>query len=100
MAWLVIQKGANAGQVHALDQERTTLGRSVACHITIPGTAVSRQHAHILQSQGKHYIEDLGSRNKTFVNDKELTPRTQLLLRNRDRIKICDFLCSFHTSAP
>ena len=100
MAWLLIQKGANQGQVRALDQERTTLGRSVTCHITIPGTAVSRQHAHILKSQGKHYIEDLGSRNKTFVNNKELSPRSQVLLKNGDRIKICDFLCSFHTTLP
>jgi serine phosphatase RsbU (regulator of sigma subunit) len=100
MAWLLIEKGANQGQRHRLEAERITLGRSATCDIAVPGTAVSRQHAQILHSQGKYYIEDLGSRNKTFLNDKELAPRAQELLRDQDLIKICDFVCSFHITAP
>ena len=44
--------------------------------------------------QGQYYIEDLKSRNHTFVNGKEVSSRT--VLRPEDKIKICDFLYKFH----
>jgi phosphoserine phosphatase RsbU/P len=100
MAWLLIERGPNQGQRLELSQDRTTFGRSASCDVAIPGTAVSRQHAQILRSQGGYYVEDLGSRNKTYLNGKELTPRTQAPLHDNDKIKICDYLCSFHLTLP
>src|SRR5262249_7529666 len=47
---------------------------------------------------GKFYIEDMKSRNGTTVNDKAVTTRT--LLRENDKIKICDFVLSFHEKPP
>src|SRR5262249_48111056 len=60
----------------------------------ISGTAVSRAHAHILRVHDKYYIEDMKSRNGTYLNNEPITQRT--LLKDNDRIKICDFLCTFH----
>ncbi len=100
MAWLLIEKGPTQGQRLELNQERTTFGRSASCDVVIPGTAVSRQHAQVLRSQGNYYLEDLGSRNKTYLNNRELTPRTQVSLNDNDKIKICDYVCSFHLSLP
>src|SRR5260370_33404499 len=70
--------------------------RNPDCHVVISGTAVSRAHAHIIRTKGSFFLEDLGSRNKTFINNQEITPRKEVLLRDNDRIKICDFLCVFH----
>jgi serine phosphatase RsbU (regulator of sigma subunit) len=64
------------------------------CQIVIPHTAVSRKHAQLTRVGSQYYIEDLKSRNKTFVNSKEVPARQ--LLRQDDRIKICDFLFRFH----
>jgi serine phosphatase RsbU (regulator of sigma subunit)/pSer/pThr/pTyr-binding forkhead associated (FHA) protein len=93
MASLRIEKGLNPGQVIPIAEEKTTLGRNPDCHVVIPITSVSREHAHILRSQGKFFIEDLQSRNGTFVNDKQIAGRT--LLRSNDRIRICDFQAIF-----
>src|SRR5207249_752062 len=79
---------------------KTVLGRDPNCQVVINGSAVSRAHAHILRAGEKFYIEDLMSRNKTYVNNQELTPNAQVELRNNDRIKICDFLCTFQESQP
>lgn len=50
-----------------------TIGRSPNNQIYIPERHVSRQHAVISFRDGVFMISDLGSANKTFVNDKELT---------------------------
>ena len=42
------------------------------CQIVIPHHAVSREHAKITQENGAYFIEDLKSRNHTFVNSKEV----------------------------
>lgn len=98
MALLHFLTGASQGQELELKTERTVLGRNPDCHVVISGTAVSRAHAHILQIQGKYFIEDIKSRNGTFVNNEQISGRTQL--KNNDRIKICDFVCSFHDAPP
>ena len=46
---------------------------------------VSRQHARIFFERGRHYIEDLGSKNYTFLNDE---PVQRARLHNGDVIRI------------
>jgi phosphoserine phosphatase RsbU/P len=65
------------------------MGREEICQIVVPNHAVSRKHARIYFEQGHFYIEDLKSRNKTIVNNREITE--PWMLRHEDRIKICDF---------
>ena len=95
MATLQILKtpGTNQGATVALDAERIVIGRNPDCGIVIPVTSVSREHAQLLRVQGKFWIEDLQSRNGTFVNNQAISTRTQL--KNNDRIRICDFLGVF-----
>jgi serine phosphatase RsbU (regulator of sigma subunit) len=91
--------GGATGKSYPLIGETFLIGRDEkACQITTPSDypAVSRRHARITQSNGQYYIEDLESRNHTYVNLTELPPNTPTPLRNEDRIKICDFLFRFH----
>ena len=92
-ATLHIVKGATPGEV-PLAQERIVLGRNPDCHVVIPVTSVSREHAQIVRVGGDFFIEDLKSRNKTFVNNEEVTDRR--LLKHNDKIRICDFQATFH----
>lgn len=95
MASLLVLKGGNPGQRLPLDKPTIVLGREAKdCDYVIPNQAVSRVHAQISLIQDRHYIEDLKSRNKTYVNNKLVDTRT--LLSDNDRIKICDFLCTYH----
>jgi serine phosphatase RsbU (regulator of sigma subunit)/pSer/pThr/pTyr-binding forkhead associated (FHA) protein len=98
MAQLNIVKGVNVGASVELTGERIVLGRNEDCEVVLRVPAVSREHAVIRKIQGKYYIEDLKSRNKTYVNNHEVTTRT--LLRDNDRIKICDNILAFFESAP
>jgi serine phosphatase RsbU (regulator of sigma subunit)/pSer/pThr/pTyr-binding forkhead associated (FHA) protein len=98
MPTLKILKGANEGTDITLDGEKFILGRNPDCAIVIPLTSVSREHAQILRIAGKFYIEDLKSRNFTYVNNEKITTRT--LLSNNDRIRICDFHAAFVDPPP
>ena len=55
------------------------VGRHPASAIWINGGSVSRSHARIIVSSGRVTIEDLGSRNGTFVDGNQLSGPHQLL---------------------
>jgi serine phosphatase RsbU (regulator of sigma subunit)/pSer/pThr/pTyr-binding forkhead associated (FHA) protein len=93
MAQLVFIKGFNKGGSVELLGERIVLGRNADCQVVLNIPAVSREHAVIRKINGKYYIEDLKSRNGTFINDQEVSARTQL--KDNDKIKICDCVLAF-----
>src|SRR6476619_1353427 len=97
MAALLVLQGC-PGKRLPLDKPTVVLGREAKdCDYVIPNQAVSRVHAQISLVDGKHYIEDLKSRNKTYVNNKLVEART--VLNDQDRIKICDFLATYLTES-
>jgi sigma-B regulation protein RsbU (phosphoserine phosphatase) len=98
MALISFIKGANQGSTMELVGEKIILGRNQDCTVVLNVPAVSREHAVIRRIQGKFYIEDMKSRNGTFVNNREVTTRT--LLKDNDKIKICDNLLTFFESPP
>jgi serine phosphatase RsbU (regulator of sigma subunit) len=98
MPSLHAESGPLQGQVFPLDRERTILGRSEESDVVIPSTKVSRSHAQILRVNAGFYIEDLRSRNKTFVNDCLVEQRQ--LLQHGDRIRLSDFQASFFEHEP
>jgi pSer/pThr/pTyr-binding forkhead associated (FHA) protein len=75
-------------------------GRSPECGLLLPtggpegGT--SRRHAQISIGDGAMWVEDLGSKNGTFVNDVRVTGKTRL--RAGDRLRFDQI--EFHVKAP
>src|SRR5690242_13200611 len=95
MPSLQILKSPNPNQNSpiALDGDRFVIGRNPDCGIVIPVNSVSREHAQIVRVSGAYLIEDLQSRNGTFVNNQAISSRVPL--KDNDRIRICDFLAVF-----
>ncbi len=56
----------------------TLLGRSPDNTVAIPDDTVSSRHGRLIFSRGSWTIEDLGSRNGTFVNGRRVTSRARL----------------------
>ena len=98
MAVLLATDGGTPAKLIPLDQDTLIFGRHPECNVVLQSAAVSRQHARILQVDGKFYIEDLHSRNGTSVNGKPVR-RRQLLAEN-DRIVFCDAAFVFLEKAP
>ena len=60
-----------AGQFYTLKQE-TIVGRDAECQLTIDWYLLSRRHAQLSIVDDHLLVEDLGSRNGTFINDARI----------------------------
>jgi len=65
---LIMIRGDFIGQVHELNGDVTTLGRSDDIDVVISHPSISRRHALILKRTDGFQITDLNSTNGTFVN--------------------------------
>jgi serine/threonine-protein kinase len=78
---------------------RRSLSRQIFPHLDLtyndPAAYVSRQHARILADAGGYFVEDLGSANGTFLNDRRLPGGVPTRLRNGDRVRIGKVQCNF-----
>lgn len=68
------------------------LGRALDCQVHIRDLTVSRRHARISQHERRFIIEDLGSGNGTFVNNK---PISRQELTNGDTIRVASATFAF-----
>jgi sigma-B regulation protein RsbU (phosphoserine phosphatase) len=93
VAQLLVVKGSTPGKIYPLRGERTIMGRHPQCEVVFDNAAISRQHAQILEGHGSFYIEDLRSRNGTFVNGEEVDGRVPL--KHGDQLRICDVVLKF-----
>jgi len=71
-ALVVRAGGGRAGETFKPTGERTRIGRSPDCEIFLDDVTVSRNHAVLVQENGKFLVEDQGSLNGTFVNRKRI----------------------------
>jgi hypothetical protein len=85
-AMLILQQGSGSGRRWALDQGALTIGRGVDCDIVLPDRHISRYHARISRVEGSYTVEDLGSKNGTHVNGRELSGTRSL--EDGDEIQI------------
>jgi hypothetical protein len=67
-ALVVRAGGGRAGESFRPAGERTRIGRSPDCEIFLDDVTVSRNHAVLIEQNGKFSVEDQGSLNGTFVN--------------------------------
>ena len=61
------------------------VGRSSVCEVYIDDDNISRQHFVICDQDGAFYIQDLNSKNGTFVNGQKIMRSKKL--ENGDKIK-------------
>lgn len=94
MAFLELVRGSLPGTRYEINGGRSIIGRSAECEVPIDTPAVSRRHAAIISDGDDYYLEDLKSRNKTFLNDKEVSEVVRL--NNGDRVVICDHEFRFY----
>jgi DNA-binding winged helix-turn-helix (wHTH) protein len=75
---LIVQD--DAGNRHiTLHKDDTIIGRVDECDITFPERQVSRQHVRIYREDDSYFIQDLDSRNGTWVNGQQLKGSRRLV---------------------
>jgi DNA-binding winged helix-turn-helix (wHTH) protein len=80
----------------ALREGEHVLGRSPGASVWIDSTSVSRHHARIVISGGRASLEDLGSKNGTWLGGKKLTGPSDLT--DGDVITLGSVVLKFHAA--
>ena len=68
---MVVQPAEQAGIEYSLGEE-LTVGRAAGCQVRLDDTFVSQLHARVFRREGKYLVEDLGSTNGTFLNERKV----------------------------
>jgi hypothetical protein len=55
-----------------------TIGRAPECELRVDDTYASQQHARLFAKNNSWFVEDLGSTNGTFVNDRRVAAPVQV----------------------
>jgi hypothetical protein len=68
-------------------QPRFVIGRQPGVELLIEQGSISRMHAEIIYLDGQYVLQDLQSRNGTFVNEQRLLVGRPYILQNLDEIR-------------
>jgi diguanylate cyclase (GGDEF)-like protein len=83
--YLIVLVGTHVGEMVKLDEGVTMLGRGEGSAIHVFDDSASRRHAIVRVTAGDTTLEDLGSRNGTWVNGARVSIHR---LRDGDKIQI------------
>lgn len=67
---LVVLEGPVRGRQFSLGRDRTTIGRSIGCHVTVEADAVEYDHATVTRAGSGWQIELSRSAGGVYVNDE------------------------------
>ena len=83
---VVLEPADRRGEEFLLGEE-VTVGRAGGCGVAIPDdTFVSQLHARVFRRDGHLYVEDLGSTNGTYLNQRQVTSVSPM--RKGDKLQI------------
>ncbi|MEO8841800.1 MAG: GGDEF domain-containing protein [Kofleriaceae bacterium] len=85
-ACLTCLTGTMSGQLFRVTKGQLVIGRSPHVELRLDDDGISRNHARIRSETNRAWIEDMESRNGTFVNGERIT--TSVELRDGDKVQV------------
>lgn len=85
------------GMMHPLLEDVSLIGRVAGNAVVLSDSSVSSRHARVTRSPEGFFLEDIGSRNGTYVNGDQITEKT--LLADGDTVRFGKLLLTFNIAA-
>lgn len=85
-ACLTVLTGTMSGQLYKLQKGNTIIGRATNAEVRLVDDGVSRHHARVRMETDAPYLEDLESRNGTYINGVKLDAARKL--EDGDKIQV------------
>jgi diguanylate cyclase (GGDEF)-like protein len=76
--YLIVLVGANVGEMFPVTADEVLIGRSRRSHIQIVEDGISRVHARLTVAGDDVFVEDMGSRNGTFVSGEPVSGKRKV----------------------
>jgi len=95
---LIIASGKSAGRAISIKRSKLLIGRAEECDIRPLSEDVSRRHCAVHAGPADVWVEDLGSRNGTFVNGVRIKEKTKVA--TGDLIRVGSLELKVSCSAP
>ena len=93
----VLNSGSSGKKVlMAEGQDEIIIGREPECDLPIDDHTVSRQHAKLVRKWGGVVLNDLGSKNGTFVNHERISEK---VIRDGDKLMFGTVKCLYRNAA-
>ena len=74
----IVASGKSAGRSISIKRNKLLIGRSEECDVRPLSEEVSRRHCAVHVGPAEVWVEDLGSRNGTFVNGTQIAEKTRV----------------------
>lgn len=97
---LIVATGKSAGRSIAVKKNTLLIGRAEECDIRPLSEDVSRRHAAVHVGPADVWVEDLGSRNGTFVNNEKIAAKTKVVNGDLIRVGALELTVSCSEPAP
>ncbi len=81
---VIDDRGSKVG-AHRLDGT-VQIGRAPSCDIRPEDTYLSQHHARVLERNGTWYVEDMGSTNGTYLNQRKVSSPAEISPGDRIRV--------------
>jgi predicted component of type VI protein secretion system len=85
---LKVLSGSHEGRELSVTGEKFLIGRSESCQLRPKSESVSRKHCIIVLKDNRVLVQDLKSRNGTYVNDKRLPTDKAKVLAGGDLLRV------------
>ena len=85
-ACLTCLTGTLSGQLFKVQKGQLVIGRSPHAELRLDDDGISRNHARIRSETNRAWIEDMESRNGTFVNGERITASVEL--KDGDKVQV------------
>jgi pSer/pThr/pTyr-binding forkhead associated (FHA) protein len=95
---LIVASGKSAGRSIAIKRNKLLIGRAEECDVRPLSEEVSRRHCAVIVGPADVWVQDLGSRNGTFVNGERIEAKTKL--SDGDLIRVGSLELKVSCSAP
>jgi diguanylate cyclase (GGDEF)-like protein len=100
MLKVFIANGPQQGRSFLLTENAVSVGRSSLNKIQLDEASVSRRHAKILRAEDRYYIEDLKSRNGTWVNGRVIESGKRVQVKEGVPVAIGNVVISLGSKCP
>lgn len=95
---LIVSSGKSAGRTISVKRSQLLIGRADECDVRPLSDEVSRRHCAVLVGPAEVWVQDLGSRNGTYVNGVRITEKTRV--NDGDMIRVGALELKVSCTAP